>query len=198
MSESDNQNASYVEDELLKRRTIAVSGNITRNSMGKLEAGLLLLQLKSNKPVTLLIDSPGGEIFPALKFCDFMEYVISAPVNAVVVGQCASAATFILLHADSRSCTPHSRFLIHSAHMSDLSITMDDTTETNLQQMLEHAKKVTDALIQMYMKKLGKSRAEVKDYIAQGDRKFNRNLSAKEALEIGLVNNILKENLNIF
>ncbi|MFT7644665.1 MAG: ATP-dependent protease ClpP protease subunit [Candidatus Paceibacteria bacterium] len=47
----------------------------------------------------------------------------------------------------------------------------------------------------MYMSKLGLDREEVEKIIARGDQAFNNELSAKEAKDIGLIQEIIQDKL---
>ncbi|MFT7644664.1 MAG: ATP-dependent protease ClpP protease subunit [Candidatus Paceibacteria bacterium] len=94
---------------------------------------MIAFQCDSEEPINLVIDSGGGNTFAALKLCDLIEHFITAPVYAFVIGECPSAATFILLHCDKRSCTQHSTFLVHSSTMMGIQIKLDKTSTALLE-----------------------------------------------------------------
>lgn len=159
---------------------------------------MFALQIQSNDPITLMIDSPGGSTLSALRLCDIITHVLTAPVYAVVVGECHSAATYVLLHCAKRSGLPYSGYVIHSGKFNDLSIQIGNTTQANLEQLLEEGKKHRETDIALYSDKLKKTRPEVEALINRGDQDFNSRLSAREALEIGLIEEIIEGKLGIF
>lgn len=123
---------------------------------------------------------------------------MTAPVRGIAIGACHSAATFIMLHCHERLCTPHAKFVIHSGTMSEIAISMNDTTAKNLEDLLAEGKATTELVIKLYMSKLGRSREEVMGYIGRGDQEFNGAMLAEEAVSIGLVQKIVDGRLDIF
>ena len=57
---------------------------------------LLLLESISEEPITLLIDSPGGDVYAGFSIFDVIRF-IKAPVRIVGIGLVASAAALILI-----------------------------------------------------------------------------------------------------
>ncbi len=102
-------------DHLSSHRTVVLTGELTDESPASLSRQMMLLRLESADPITMVIDSGGGDTIASLAFCDFMQYVLEAPVHGIVTGMCGSAATFILLHCEKRLGMPHSLYLIHSS-----------------------------------------------------------------------------------
>jgi ATP-dependent protease ClpP protease subunit len=122
------------------RRTLVLSGKITRDSMRALREELLSLQIISNERINLIIDSGGGETSPALTFCDWLTTLITAPVRGIALGSCGSAATFVMLHCNERVSTPYSEFVIHSGMVSQISIPIKPTSLEDLEQLLKEVK----------------------------------------------------------
>ena len=76
-----------------------------------------LLWLESDnpeKPITMYINSPGGEVSSGLAIYDTMTY-IKSPVSTVCVGAAASMAAILLLggEAGKRYALPHSSIMVH-------------------------------------------------------------------------------------
>ena len=76
-----------------------------------------LLWLESDnpdKPITMYINSPGGEVSSGLAIYDTMSY-IKSPVSTVCVGAAASMAAILLLggEAGKRFALPHSTIMVH-------------------------------------------------------------------------------------
>jgi ATP-dependent Clp protease protease subunit len=185
-------------DALMRRRTVILQGAIRSQNTKEIAERLMALQVQSNRPITLMINSGGGSVYAALDLCDLITHVLVAPVHAVAVGNCHSAATFIMLHCEKRMCTPHSRFIIHSGTMNGVSLRMDETTEKNLSDLLRDSQSATEMIVRMYMRKLKMGKKQVQALINRGDQDFNNALSAQEAMKIGLIQHIETGKLDIF
>lgn len=180
-----------------KRRTVLL-GQIDRPTVDRLGRQLLALQDESLAPITMLIQSSGGATFSAMQLCDLMEYFITAPLRGVVIGNCHSAATFVLLNCGERLATPNSQFVIHSNQVGDIKVLTDQTTERNLQDLLRETTTIAETTTRFYMKKLNMSRTEVAALVARGDQAFNNALSVEEALKIGLITGVVEKKLDFF
>lgn len=187
-----------IADILMRRRTVALVGEVNYKSTDAVGERLLRLQDESQERINLIIDSGGGENRSALNLCDLLETVMTAPVRGIAFGRCMSAATFILLHCTERVSTPYTEFLIHSGKTSGISIMLNDKTAEELQLLADRSKSVREEMINLYMAKLKLPRERVDQLVAQGDQRFNETLSATQALEIGLIQSIVSENLGIF
>lgn len=193
-----SENNLSIPERMLELRTVVVNGEIKPDMIDRVIGQIIDLQLQSSQEIKLIIDSGGGSAHAALKLCDFLEHIITAPVKGVVLGKCHSAATFILLHCNKKVATPHATFLTHSGRLSNVSFTTDDTTEENLELLLKEAKSVKEKVFKMYERKFDKPREEVAKLIARGDQEFDNVIHAEEAKDIGLIDEIVKEKLDIF
>lgn len=189
---------SDISQRMLELRTTSL-GDIDEKSVDFLLERLLQFQVASSvEPIKLLINSQGGVHHGAIMLCDFMDHVITAPIHGIVVGKCHSAATFILLSCSVRKCTPHASFVIHNATTSGIVVKHDSLTEKNISDLTIEVKGITESMIQFYMDKLHLSRKRVQALLARGDQDHNDAMSAEEAVQIGLVQEIVKGKLDIF
>ena len=78
-------------ERFLKTRTILLSGEIDKESGERFIRQLLLLESLSSDPITVLIDSPGGDVDAGYAIFDMIRFV-SAPVRIIGMGLVASAA----------------------------------------------------------------------------------------------------------
>jgi ATP-dependent Clp protease, protease subunit len=102
-------------ERFLKTRTILLSGEIDKESGERFIRQLLLLEsLSSIDSISVLIDSPGGDVDAGYAIFDMVRFV-SAPVRIVGMGLVASAAALVLLAVpkDMRLGLPNSHYLIH-------------------------------------------------------------------------------------
>jgi len=115
----DKEGASPLVMKLLKSRTIIVSKQVDDRLAAAVVAQLRVLEDEdASKPVTFIINSPGGSADSGFAIMDYMRFV-KCPIRSIVCGICASAAVMIHLGADkgARFCTPSSRFLLHQPSM---------------------------------------------------------------------------------
>lgn len=196
MSEGTDQE---FHDKLMEYRTVVFAGKIKREMCGRTLDRLTLLQFRSaSEPIKLLINSGGGDIDAAIDLCDFMDHVLTVPIHGVVIGECSSAATFVLLSCSVRKATQHSRFVIHSGTTGGVEFKMDKMTPKNLTDLTEEATNTAKMVVGFYAQKLGKSTSEVEKLIERGDQRFNSALTAQEAMEVGLITQIVEGKLDIF
>lgn len=210
MEKTEDPRPNLVMEALKLRRTLVLSGEINRDSMRVLSEQLISLQMISNDRINLIIDSGGGETSPALTFCDLLSALITAPVRGIALGSCGSAATFVMLHCNERVSTPYSRFVIHSGMVSQISVPINQTTSVDLEQLLLKVKATEEKVIRLYMNRLtppawkksqpkeAEKREFVRKLIERGDQRFNDVLSAEEAIQVGLVTEIIREKLDIY
>ncbi|GBD03287.1 ATP-dependent Clp protease proteolytic subunit [bacterium HR19] len=100
---------------LLSERIIFLGSPITDQVANLIIAQLLYLDAEDQeKDIFLYINSPGGSITAGLAIYDTMQYV-SADINTICIGQCASMATVLLAGGTpgKRFALPHSRIMLH-------------------------------------------------------------------------------------
>lgn len=97
-----------------KSRTVMLFGKIDDKLAQLTCRRLLSLAGESERPITLLICSPGGHVEAGDAIHDIIRFV-AAPVYMLGTGWVGSAATHIFLAAprERRLCLPNTRFLIH-------------------------------------------------------------------------------------
>ena len=106
--------AGALVNHMLRTRTILLSGEINKELAEKTIRQLLVLENKGDKPVTIFIDSPGGDADAGFAIFDMIRF-IKPQVRTVGMGLVASAAAIILLAApkERRLGLPNSHYLIH-------------------------------------------------------------------------------------
>jgi ATP-dependent Clp protease, protease subunit len=104
-----------LQDKVLKTRTIMLSESISEELARKVYQQLIILEAESKeKPITLIINSPGGEADSGFGLYDMIRFV-TPPVHTLVAGLCASAAIIVFLAGEKgwRMSLPNSRFMMH-------------------------------------------------------------------------------------
>lgn len=110
-----NQGLNVVDlrDDMLLHRRVELMGEVTPESVAVLIRSLLYLQQEDpERPITMFINSPGGEVQSGLALYDVMQS-ICCDIHTVCVGMAASMAAILFVAGEKRSMLPHSRVMIH-------------------------------------------------------------------------------------
>ncbi len=101
-------------EKMMETRTILLSGEINKELAERAVRQLILLESKSDEPIKVFIDSPGGDADAGYAIFDMMRF-IKPDVYTVGMGLVASAGALILLASpqDRRIALPNSHYLIH-------------------------------------------------------------------------------------
>jgi ATP-dependent Clp protease protease subunit len=167
---------------LLKSRTVIVSGQVNADLAQRVIQQLVLLDHDSERRITLLINSPGGEVYSGFAIFDTIRFV-SAPVVSVALGLAASMGSVLALAAPkgSRFCTPNAKFLIHQPLMMGY-----QGRAVDLEIQAKEILRDRERLVTLYAEATGKPPQEVSRDI---DR--DRWMTAEEARAYGLVDKII-------
>lgn len=110
---SDGLRLYDIRDEMLASREIEITGAIDAGSVSTAIRCLLHLQKEDQQlPITLYINSPGGEVQSGLALYDVMQ-AVSCPIHTVCLGMAASMAALLFIAGDQREMLPRSRVMIH-------------------------------------------------------------------------------------
>ena len=175
--------AAYVDKALLKSRMLMITGPISDALARFVSSRLLVMEAAHpEKPITVFINSPGGSADSGFAIYDMIRFV-RPPVRTVVNGLCASAA--ILVHLAGRKgqryCLPESRFLIHQPSTYGRGTASDlDITAREIIKLRERYNKII-------AQETGQNEQRV---LTDAARDFW--LNAKEALDYGVVNKVVR------
>lgn len=177
----------YLTWKLLRDRLIFLDEGIVDSTAQEICSQLEDLARESSEPITMIVTSPGGDVFAALAIYDTIvrmrkEYDIS--IIAEARGYAASAAAVIVQAADSRLATPHTRFLMHE--VNEISF-HDRRTVSDVEDEAAEMRKVNDMLVEIFAKRSGHPEEEIKTLWKKKDVW----MSAQEALEWGLIDEIV-------
>lgn len=177
------ERAFDIYSRLLKDRIIFLGTPVNDAVASSVVAQLLYLQAEDHeKDINLYINSPGGVVSAGFAIYDTMQYV-TCDVATTCVGMAASMGAVLLAGgaAGKRNLLPNARVMIHQplggvrGQASDI--------EIEAQEILRIKKLITGVLA----KHSGKDREQIME-----DSDRNKWMSAEEAKEYGLVDNIMK------
>lgn len=105
---------SLLEKALFEARTILLTGEINDKQAKAVSQQLLAYSAVSDKPVLLVLSSPGGHVESGDMIHDMIRFV-QAPVRILGTGWVASAGALIYAAAkrENRFALPNTRFLLH-------------------------------------------------------------------------------------
>ncbi len=170
---------------LVKDRIIFLAEEITAEVGTTVSATLLFLDSQNNtKDICLYINSPGGSVCDGLyTIYDTMQY-IKSPIRTVNIGEAYSAAAVLLAAGTKgkRSAFANSNTMIHQLQIGDLSGPASEIEEESKRIKLLNSKIMTTIA-----RHTGQTFSKVKS-----DCLDDLFLTAEEALEYGLIDNIIK------
>jgi len=131
-------------------------------------------------PITLLIDSVGGNCYDGLALYDCLR-MCRAPVVTVGYGIVASMGFIIFLAGDKRVSAPNTRFLNHQVS-SEIA---GKATDIEIQRA--EIVKLENLTVSIVSERTGMPEAKIKKDVKLGDNYY----SAKEAMKKGIVHQIM-------
>lgn len=159
---------------------VTINGNTVCSHVIK---SMLHLSVRKDKDINLYINCPGGDIDDTLAIYDTMKF-LKSDIATYCIGSASSGAAVILAAGTKgkRFALPHSKIMIHqpwgyiTGQAADMRI------------QAEEILKIKDTLCEILAESTGKSVAQVKE-----DTERDRYMSAQEALEYGIVDEIIEE-----
>lgn len=175
--EDKDKQVPYAE-KLLKSRKIIVSDSVDSKLASRVINQLLFLENENpDEPITMYINSPGGEVYSGFAIYDMMNFV-KPIVKTVVTGLAASMGSILSVGAEPghRYALPNSMILIHQPLISGVFQGSAADVEITAKEMI----KLKDKIINIYVNATGKTHDEIKKDI---DRDFW--MSSQQAYEYG-------------
>lgn len=167
---------------LLRDRIVFLNTDVNDQSASLIVAQLLFLESEDpDKDISLYINSPGGSVSAGMAIFDTMRF-IRPKVNTICLGMAASMGAFLLAAGEKgkRYALPHSRIMIHQPLGGAEGQASD--VEIRARQLLLIKRQMNELMAEF----TGKS---YEDLVRDTDR--DNFMSAKEALEYGLIDEIL-------
>lgn len=195
-STNRGERAYDIYSRLLKDRVIMLDTDVNEHSASVIVAQLLFLESESSeKDISLFINSPGGLVTAGLAIYDTMQF-IKPDVATYVIGQAASMGSFLAQAGapGKRFVLPESRTMIHrvssgtpgtrgSVHVQELQF--EDAKRT-----YEESQRINKRLTELYVKHNTKGKTYDELF---NDMKFDTFLSAEQAVEYGLADQIISK-----
>jgi ATP-dependent Clp protease protease subunit len=182
------ERAYDIYSRLLQERIVFLTGPVTDTSANLVIAQMLFLASKDpKKDIQLYINTPGGSVTAGLAIYDTMQYV-KCPVATICFGLAASMGAVLLAAGEKgkRFALPNSEVLLHQVAGGVQGQATD--IEITAKQIIKIKNKLNDILAKHTAKPLDQIEKDT-------DRDFY--LSAKEAKEYGLIDQVIEHKVNL-
>ena len=190
--ESDGrvERAYDIYSRLLKDRIVFIGSEIDPYNQisNSVIAQLLFLQMQDpNKDINMYINSPGGSVSSGLAIYDTMQFV-TCDINTYCIGMCASMGAVLLSAGTTgkRFALPNSDIMIHQVSGGA------SGTASDVERTVEHMYSLKKRLNKILAKHTGKTENQI-----EKDADRDHWMSAKEAADYGLVDNVMESNKDI-
>jgi len=183
---SQGERAFDIYSRLLNERIVFLNGPVDDTSANLVVAQILHLEsMNSEKDINFYINSPGGVVTAGMSIYDVMQFV-KCDVATYVMGQACSMGSLL-----AQSGTPGKRFMLpHARHMIHQPSGGASGQATDIQIQAQEILKMKKFLTDIYVKhnSKGKTYEEL-----EKDMERDKFMSAQEALEYGLIDQIVEK-----
>jgi ATP-dependent Clp protease protease subunit len=193
---SNGERAYDIYSRLLKDRIVMLDTDVNEHSASLIVAQLLFLESEDpNADILFYINSPGGSVTAGLAIYDTMQF-IKPDVSTIVLGQACSMGSFLAQAGaqGKRIVLPESRTMIHRVSSGTPgtrgSVHVQELQFEDAKRSFEESQRLNERLTELYVKHntAGKTYDEL-----FGDMKFDTFLSAQQAVEYGLADQVIEK-----
>ena len=178
------ERAYDIYSRLLEDRIIFVGNQVTVDVANTIIAQLLYLErVNPKEDIKMYINCYGGEVAAGLSIIDTMNYV-KCDISTIAVGAAASMAAVILASGakGKRFALPNAEVMVHQPLVKNAGGQASDIEIT-----AKNILKIRDRLYTILSKRTKRTKAQI-----EKDSDRDNYLSAKEALEYGIIDRIIK------
>ncbi len=171
---------------LLSDRIIFLGEEVTDNSASLVVAQLLFLEAQDpNKDIAIYINSPGGSVTAGFAIYDTMNF-IKCDISTICIGMAASMGSFLLAGGTKgkRFALPNAEIMIHQPSGGAKG------TASDIRIMAEYVLNNKKKLNQILAANTGRTVEEI-----ERDTDRDNFMSAKEALEYGIIDKVISNRL---
>lgn len=182
-TEARGERAYDIYSRLLKDRIIMLDTDVNEHTASLLVAQLLFLESQGNEDIHFFINSPGGGVTAGMAIYDTMQF-IKPDISTIVMGQACSMGSLLAAAGSpgKRKILPNARHMIHQPSGGA------GGQATDMQIQVEEIIKMKKNLTQIYVNHNNKGKTFEQ---FRHDMERDKFMSAQEALEYGLVDEII-------
>lgn len=192
----NSERAMDIYSRLMRDRIILLEGEVEDRMANLIVAQLLFLESEDpDRDITMFINSPGGSVSAGLAIYDTMNF-IKPDVATYVVGQACSMGSFLAQAGakGKRFVLPESRTMIHRVSSGTRgtsgSVHVQDLQFEDARRAFEESKRVNERLTELYVRHNTANKGYDELFTTM---KFDTFLSAKEAVEYGLADQVIEK-----
>lgn len=176
---------SFLDKKIIEQRKIIISSSINQKVAERVIKSLFFLDaIDSKKPILVIINSPGGDVFSGFAIFDIMR-AISSPVITLVAGFAASMGSIVMLGAKKgkRFATENSKILIHQPLIAGVF----EGRATEIEIQAKEIQETKERIIKLYVEETGQPREKI-----AADIEMDYWMTAEQAVNYGLIDKIVK------
>ena len=181
--EARGERSYDIYSRLLKDRIVMLDTDVNEHSASLLVAQFLFLESQGNEDISFFINSPGGVVTAGMAIYDTMQF-IKPDVSTIVMGQACSMGSLLATAGapGKRKMLPNARHMIHQPSGGA------GGQATDMEIQVEEILKMKKNLTQIYVNHNSKGKTFEQ---FRHDMERDKFMSAQEALEYGLVDEII-------
>lgn len=182
---SKGERSYDIYSRLLKERIIFLGDEVNDTTASLVIAQLLFLEAEdTTKDISLYINSPGGSVSAGMGIYDTMNY-IKCDVSTICCGMAASMGAFLLAGGakGKRFALPNAEIMIHQPMGGMPNGSQASDMEITTKHILRTKRKLNTLLAEATGKPFE---------VVEKDTDRDNWLSAKEAMEYGLIDSVIK------
>lgn len=165
-------------------RIIYIDGEVNSEMLDNVCGALDDLKQEGSPDIEVIISSSGGYVEPGLDIVDKLS-CYRGKKTAKVTRTAGSMAAIILQACDRRLCADNATIFVHNLYMENVGL--DELRDRRqLKKLVKEMEKDQEKMNRLVMKRTGMSRQKVVKIF-----KKKPTFSAKEALELGLIDQII-------
>lgn len=175
---SKETNLIYLEQGIdLARRVIFLDKDIDNENIGPIIRAIQIMEIESSEaPITIFINSTGGEVYSGIALFDLLE-ASKCPIQTICMGGAMSMAFIIFLAGDMRLSYPNATFMAHSLSGGIFGKVQEMKVD------LEESKRLNNVLLEILGKKTNKSKKWWAKEIQHEDKYYD----VKRAIKLGIL-----------
>ena len=169
---------------LLNDRIVMLSEEVNATTASLVVAQLLYLEAQDpDKDIQFYINSPGGSVTDGMAIYDTMQY-IKCDVSTICIGMAASMGAFLLSSGakGKRLALPNAEIMIHQPSAG---------TQGQITDMAIHLKRLE--IVKSRMNRILSENTGKPIEIVTADTERDNFMSAREALEYGLIDKVIEK-----
>ncbi len=183
--EARGERSYDIYSRLLKDRIVMLDTDVNEHSASLIVAQMLFLESQGNEDINFFINSPGGVVTAGMAIYDTMQF-IKPDVSTIVMGQACSMGSLLATAGakGKRKMLPNARHMIHQPSGGARG------QATDMQIQVEEILKMKKSLTEIYVKHNSKGKT-YEEFLRDMER--DKFMSAQEALEYGLIDEIVEK-----